>query len=116
MSIFNKMLVSSTLALSVWVSTPAAHSGTIDFVALAANNEGPYAGGTYSGITLTASALGGAYTPPYLDDLSRGRPAGLGFCSIKNGACAGKADDNIGNVQNKYGAAMETLRLSFDPL
>lgn len=114
MSILSKIAISTTLALSVWATALTAHSATIDFVALAAANEGAYSGGTYGAVTLTASALGNRNSTPYLDDLSGGRPAGLGVCSFQYGACSGKSDDNLGYVQDIKGATIETLRLAFD--
>ena len=113
MSFLSKIAISSTLALSVWATAPTALAATIDFVALAANHEGAYSGGTFGNLTLSASAVGNGYSVPYLDDLYGGRPGGLGVCSFRNGACAGKGDDNLGFVQDKQGAAMESLRLAF---
>jgi len=113
-SIFRNIVISSTLALSVWATPLTAHSATIDFVALAVSNEGAYSGGTYGAVTLTANAIGNIYSTPYLDDLSGGKPAGLGVCSFQYAACSGRSDDNLGYIQDKKGATMETLRLAFD--
>lgn len=101
MSIFRNIVISSTLALSVWATPLTAHSATIDFVALAVSNEGAYSGGTYGAVTLTANAIGNIYSTPYLDDLSGGKPAGLGVCSFQYAACSGRSDDNLGRVDKE---------------
>lgn len=94
-----RITIAAVLLLAVGVmftpSADAAVIATFDFVALAAGNEGP-AAPSYSnnGITVDLSAAGGT---PYLDDLSGGRPAGLGVCTAYIGdACDPGSDDNLG--------------------
>ena len=80
-------------ALVLGLAAPAAQAAVIDFVALAAANEGNIEGNTYSygalDVTVTSSNFA------YLDDLSGGKPGGLGVCQSDAG-CSGSSDDNVG--------------------
>lgn len=86
----------------------AAHAATFDlnFVAAAAGNEGGVEGQTlnFGGLDVTLTSSNNAY----LDDLSGGKPAGLGVCKVlnKKGQCSPSNDDNI--TDN------ESVTLTFD--
>ncbi len=101
----NKILAIAACAVAL---TGAANAATfnLDFVAAAAGNERGVEGQTLSfgglGVTLTSSHNA------YLDDLSGGKPAGLGVCKVLdgNGQCNPSNDDNITDD--------EFVTLSFD--
>jgi len=83
------------------VSAFSATAATLDFVAEAAGNERGVADNTIidnanmSNLAITFSANGGNFA--YFDDLSGGRPAGLGVCPTLTGSnqCTPSSDDNI---------------------
>lgn len=86
--------LSAVLAVGVGVANVQALS--VDFVALAAGNEGAFTGTVVSGVSITGSASpGGAVA--YLDDLSGGKPGGLGVCKVLtlSGDCTPSSDDNV---------------------
>lgn len=73
-----------------------AHAARLDFVAEAAGNER----GIASGTTLTIDGLDVTFTSsnfPYFDDLSGGKPGGLGVCKTLSQSfqCQPGNDDNI---------------------
>ncbi len=84
-------------AIAVMAAT-VAPGAQLDFVAEAAGNER----GIASGTTLTIDGLDVTFTAnlgysPYFDDLSGGRPGGLGVCKVLTGSaqCNPSSDDNI---------------------
>ncbi|WP_282059241.1 VPLPA-CTERM sorting domain-containing protein [Roseobacter litoralis] len=98
----NKFLT-ATLAAGVAVTLAgAASAATLDFIAFAAGNEQGVADGTtlnFDGLDVTFSAgpggVGADYA--YFDDLSGGKPAGLGVCTTltSSAQCNPSSDDNI---------------------
>jgi hypothetical protein len=79
-----------------------AHAEYLDFVAEAAGNERGVADGTiinFGGLDVTFTSLSAGAFFAYFDDLSNGKPAGLGVCEIliagPGSACANPGDDNI---------------------
>jgi len=85
-------------AVCTAASTTGASAATVnlDFVAEAAGNEGGVENQTLTfgglGVTITSSSNA------YLDDLSGGKPAGLGFCSTgltSGNQCVDAGDDNV---------------------
>ncbi len=113
-------VVSSTLVVVLLAGT-SANALSIDFVSLAAGNEGGgipgfvynNIGGSGINLTVTARDLADvagvteATDPyPYLDDLLSGRPGGLGVC--QTATCSGDPDDNLG-----WAGAGEVLILDF---
>lgn len=88
------------LASGVVALLGPANAAVIDFVAEAAGNERGLADGTtinFDGLDVTFSSEDGYYA--YLDDLSAGKPGGLGACEALIGGsgtvCSDTADDNI---------------------
>lgn len=80
----------------------AAHAVYLDFVAEAAGNERGVADGTvinFGGLDVTFTSLSAGAFFAYFDDLSGGKPAGLGVCEVliagPGTACANPGDDNI---------------------
>ena len=89
-------------AAATVLCTGAAQAALLDFVAEAAGNERGVEDGTvitFNGLDVTFSAgpggLGSDFA--YFDDLSSGRPAGLGVCTTLNAAkqCRPSDDDNV---------------------
>lgn len=79
-----------------------ANAAVIDFVAEAAGNERGVADDTtinFDGLDVTFSSLSAGRFFAYFDDLSGGKPAGLGVCEVlvagPGTECANPADDNI---------------------
>ena len=99
---FKNLLITSALAVSAAASF-SARAITFDFVAEAAGNERgalsiPV---TVDGLTVTATAFdtaspNNAYNA-YLDDLSGGKPGGLGVCRVltTGDQCDPSSDDNV---------------------
>lgn len=98
--------IAAVLLLAVgFMFTPSADAAviaTFDFVALAAGTPGDKGAlledgvenvFTDNGISVTLTATGGN---PYLDDLSGGKPGGLGVCTVwdANRQCTPGSDDN----------------------
>lgn len=86
------------LATAATCALAASQAGaaTLDFVAFAAGNEH----GIASGTTLTFDGLDVTFTSnynPYFDDISSGRPGGLGVCKIltSDAQCTPSNDDNV---------------------
>ena len=71
-------------------------AATLDFVAAAAKNERGVPSGTVLSLDGMAVALTSSHFP-YLDDLSGGKPAGLGVCKKldRKAQCAPSSDDNV---------------------
>lgn len=107
--------------LALLLAGTSANAFTIDFVSLAAGNEGSgipsfvynNIGGSGINLTVTARDLPDAAgvteatdPHPYFDDLLSGRPGGLGVCQIAD--CSGDPDDNLG-----WAGAGEVLILDF---
>ena len=91
-----KKILTSAAVVAVMASGASATVVDLDFIALAAGNEGGVEGAVFSSggvdTTITSSA------DAYLDDLSAGRPAGLGVCSTGLTAtlqCVESSDDNV---------------------
>ncbi len=87
----------------------SAQSATLDFIAEAAGNER----GVVDGTTITFDGLDVEFNSShfaYFDDLSGGKPAGLGVCKVLTGSdqCSPSNDDNI--------TAGESVTLSFKGL
>lgn len=98
------------LTIAIVASPMSAATVNFDFVAEAAGNERGVADGTTinnantGNIAITFSATGGS---AYFDDLSDGKPAGLGVCGTLTSSfqCDPSSDDNL--------TAGETVTLSF---
>ncbi len=94
MNRISKLLAGAFCALGISGAADAAII-ELDFVAEAAGNEGGVEGSifTFDGIDVLVSSSHQAY----LDDLSAGRPAGLGVCKVLDGAnqCSPSSDDNV---------------------
>ena len=109
-----KRVLAFAFALPLAVLSGAASAATLDFVAEAAGNERAVADGTHLtigglGITFSAGAGGVDSDFAYFDDLSGGRPAGLGVCTALSGTqCNPSSDDNI--------SADEFVSLTFDDM
>ncbi|MDD9923174.1 MAG: VPLPA-CTERM sorting domain-containing protein, partial [Boseongicola sp.] len=94
----------------------SAQAATLDFVAEAAGNERGVADGTViamDGVNVKFSAGKNNEAPgpvnfAYFDDLSGGKPGGLGVCSFldSNDQCTPSSDDNV--------SAGEWVKLAFD--
>lgn len=83
-------------ACAAFLAAGSATAATLDFVAEAAGNER----GIASGETLVIDGLAVTFTSshnPYFDDLSGGKPGGLGVCKVLTGSkqCTPGNDDNI---------------------
>ncbi|MFK5980999.1 MAG: hypothetical protein QM488_19180 [Rhizobiaceae bacterium] len=106
-SILKKSLLASAVLAVLVGFSPAANAVTLDFVAEAAGDERGLMDGdviNFSGLNVTFSATGGS---AYFDDLSGGKPAGLGVCTTLNSGlqCTPSSDDNI--------TAGEAVKLAF---
>ena len=91
------MKLIATAAAAMLATAVSANAATLDFVAEAAGNERGVADGTtinYDGLDVTFSADGGS---AYFDDLSGGKPGGLGVCGTLTASfqCNPSSDDNI---------------------
>lgn len=90
-------LIKGAAAAAIAVlAASVAPAASLDFVAEAAGNER----GIASGTTLTIDGLDVTFSSnfnPYFDDLSGGRPGGLGVCKVLTGSnqCDPSSDDNI---------------------
>ncbi len=100
-------------AASVFAAFGSANAALLDFVAEAAGNERGVADGTtiaFDDINVTFSSLSAGQFFAYFDDLSGGKPGGLGVCTTLTGPapspCADPADDNI--------RAGQAVTLTFD--
>ena len=93
-SMIRAAALSAVLVVGTGVSN--AYALSVDFVALAAGNEGAFAGTVVSGVSITGSATP-AGAVAYLDDLSSGNPGGLGVCKVLTlaGQCTPSSDDNV---------------------
>lgn len=92
------LFTGAAVAAVALVAASAVSAASLDFVAEAAGNERGIASGTtltIDGLDVTFSANLG-YSP-YFDDLSGGRPGGLGVCKVLTGSaqCNPSSDDNI---------------------
>jgi hypothetical protein len=117
--LFGGLLSASLLALA-----PAANAAFVfDFVAAAAGQEKGYAtyNKTVSGRTLTATAFegSGASSFVYLDDLSGGKPGGMGVCTTLTAGlqCNPSDDDNVSDAERLVwvlsGDDVDTVSLTF---
>lgn len=107
MSYLNNIALRTLSASAIFLAATSAQAFSVDYVSLAAGNEGGHQFHSYTdaGVTVTASgtSVGDTYgdnTPDYyayLDDLSGGQPAGLGVCKAINGSaqCTPSSDDNV---------------------
>lgn len=121
-----RSLVSGSLGVAALLAlTPVANAAFVfDFVAEAAGAEKGYA--TYiksvGGVTLTATAFegSGAASYVYLDDLSGGKPGGMGACTVLTAAfqCTPSDDDNVSDAEQLHwvlsGGDVDTLSLTFN--
>lgn len=94
-----KILVGLAVAA---LSVSGASAAVLDFVAEAAGNERGVADGTiinFDGLNVEFSSLSAGRFFAYFDDLSGGKPGGLGVCEIlvagPGSECANSGDDNI---------------------
>lgn len=107
---FRKTAVAGVAFAAAVAAWQPASAVTLDFAAKAAGNERSLANGdslTFGSLTVTLNAsnvLGGSAFP-FLDDLSGGKPAGLGVCPNHPVNSCG-AEDNI--------TSGEIVTLSFD--
>ncbi len=108
-----KILSVALVGVMAMFTTSVANAVTLDFVAEASGNERGIADGTvidFSGldVTFSASVVGGGSAFAYFDDLSGGKPAGLGVCKVLTGSdqCNPGSDDNV--------TAGEAVTLGFD--
>ena len=116
-----KSLVLSALASVLAVG--GAQAAVVDFVAEAAGNERGVADGTtinFDGLDVTFTSLSEGAFFAYFDDLSSGRPAGLGVCEVLSAGpgseCATPGDDNIRSgeaVTLTFGDTVQIANLSF---
>ncbi len=105
-----KTLLTATALAAVMASASNAATANLDFVALAAGTPGDRGGVEgqtfdFGGLGVTLSSTADAY----LDDLSSGKPGGLGVCSsglTGTAQCVDAGDDNI--------SLRERVTLSFD--
>jgi hypothetical protein len=93
-----KRAVGVSAAALALVAATSVSAATLDFVAEAAGNERGIASGTsltIDGLAVTFSA-NSTYSP-YFDDLSGGKPGGLGVCKVltTSDQCNPSSDDNV---------------------
>lgn len=92
------LIKGAAITLAALIAASAVSAASLDFVAEAFENERGIASGTtltIDGLDVTFSANAGFF--PYFDDLSGGRPGGLGVCKVLTGSaqCNPSSDDNI---------------------
>ena len=111
-----RFMVIAAATAALWVG--AAQAVTLDFVAEAAGNERGVEDGTtidFGGLDVTFSAgpggLGSDFA--YFDDLSSGRPAGLGVCTTltRKAQCSPSSDDNVHSDESVTLGFGETVNL-----
>jgi len=124
-NLISRSVIKGTLgAAALLALAPVANAAFVfDFVAEAAGNEKGYA--TYvksvGGVTLTATALEGGGGPSfvYLDDLSGGKPGGMGVCTTLTAGnqCTPSDDDNVSDAEQLHwvlsGGDVDTVSLTF---
>jgi len=98
-----RTFAATTIAASL--ASMSAHAIVLDFVAEAAGAERAIENGSTitnfqgTGVDVTFTAEGGDWHP-YFDDLSDGKPAGLGVCQVTFGALGGPGDDGMSDDCN----------------
>ncbi|WP_425408949.1 VPLPA-CTERM sorting domain-containing protein [Hyphococcus sp.] len=109
----------AAIAASAAALTGSAHAVFLDFVAEAAGNERGVADGTvinFGGLDVTFSSLSAGVFYAYFDDLSSGKPAGLGVCEVlvagPGSECANTGDDNIRSGEAVTLTFSETVTVS----
>lgn len=119
MNIKHRITTSAVAMAAVMALAGSAGAAVLNFVAEAAGNERAIADGDFivmDGLKVTFSAgPGGAGADyAYLDDLSGGKPAGLGVCTNLTGTqCNPSSDDNI-SAESSVAGQSEWVTLSFD--
>ena len=90
-----KLLTFAAATLAASFVSVAANAATLDFVAEAAGNERGVASGTVVNVGGVNVQLNSNFSP-YFDDLSGGRPGGLGVCRVLdvNDQCDPAGDDS----------------------
>lgn len=110
-----KIITIAAATLSLGLIAAPASAATVDFVGFAASNEKGIASGdqlVIDGETITFTSN----FKPYFDDLSSGKPGGLGVCrelagmAVRDAACANAGDDSIDGDN----MIAEYVELSFD--
>lgn len=112
------------LAAGAVALSASARAALIDFVAEAAGNERGVADDTtinFNGVDVTFSSLSAGSFFAYFDDLSSGKPGGLGVCTTLSAGpgsvCADPGDDNIRlgqAVTLTFGQTVDLLNFSFN--
>lgn len=106
-----KVLTFAAAAIAASFVSVSAQASIIDFVAEAAGNERGVASGTQVTINGNVITLNSNFSP-YFDDLSAGRPAGLGVCRVLDaGAQCDPSDDD--SIDGEGGIA-EYVEVVFD--
>ena len=98
-----KFILTAIAASAMSLTSMSANALVLDFVAEAAGNERGIANGSTitnfqgTGVDVTFTAGDDSSYHPYFDDLSGGKPAGLGVCKelFNSGACNPSSDDNV---------------------
>lgn len=94
-----KLLVTAIAASTMSLASMSANATVLDFVAEAAGAERGITNGSTilnfqgTGIDVTFEAGDNAGYHPYFDDLSSGKPAGLGVCKVLFKGVGGEGDD-----------------------
>jgi len=97
-----KLLTFAAATIAASFASMSAHAIVLDFVAEAAGNERGIVNGSTinnfqgTGVNVTFTAGGGDWFP-YFDDISSGKPAGLGVCKVLDAGnqCDPPSDDNV---------------------
>lgn len=100
-----KLLTFAATTFAASLASMSAHAIVLDFVAEAAGAERAIVNGSTitnfqgTGVDVTFTAGGGNWFP-YFDDLSNGKPGGLGVCQVTFGALGGPGDDGMSDDCN----------------